>query len=234
LTVNLPAMPRKARHAPGGLIYHVLNRAAGRATLFRGRRDFEAFQGCLARAVEAEPIRVLAYCVMSNHWHLVLWPERDGQLARFMLRLTVAHSRRWLIHRGQIGTGHLYQGRYKSFAIQDGPHLSTVCRYVERNPVRAGAAKRSRDWAWGSAGQADLAAELRLPLEKHPHLARPDWRAWVDRPQTAAEEAALLRCIREGRPFGEDKWLKTMEKALGWREPLKRGRPRKAASRPGK
>lgn len=218
-------MPRKARHAPGGVIYHVLNRAAGQATLFRGRRDFQAFQQCLCRTIGADPIHVLAYCVMSNHWHLVLWPERDGQLARFMLRLTVAHARRWLIHRGQIGSGHLYQGRYKSFAIQDGPHLSTVCRYVERNPVRAGVAKSSGDWPWGSAGQENLPAELRVQLQKHRHLARPDWRAWVDRPQTAAEEAALARCIREGRPFGDDKWLKRMGPALGWREPLQRGRP---------
>jgi putative transposase len=221
-------MPRKARHAPGGVIYHVLNRAAGRATLFNGRRDYEAFQRCLARTVEAEPIRVLAYCVMPNHWHLVLWPERDGQLARFMLRLTVSHARRWLIHRGRIGTGHLYQGRYKSFAIQDDAHLSTACRYVERNPVRAGKVAGSRQWAWGSAGQDALAGELRLTLTRHPHLARPDWRAWVDRPQTAAEESALKRCIEQGRPFGDQRWLKKMEKTLGWREPRPRGRPRKA------
>ena len=223
----MPGMPRKARHAPGGVIYHVLNRAAGKARLFKTRRDYEAFQGCLVRTLEAEPIRVLAYCVMPNHWHLVLWPERDGQLARFMLRLTVSHARRWLIHRGQIGTGHLYQGRYKSFAIQDGPHLSTVCRYVERNPVRAGEVKRSRDWPWGSGGQGALPAALQLPLTKHPHLARPDWRAWVDRPQTAAEEAALRRCIDQGRPFGDERWLKRMGRTLGWREPGKPGRPRK-------
>jgi hypothetical protein len=99
---------------------------------------------------------------------------------------------------------------------------------VERNPVRAGKVAGSRQWAWGSAGQDALAGELRLTLTRHPHLARPDWRAWVDRPQTAAEEAALLRCIRESRPFAEDRWLKRMADALGWREPLPRGRPRKA------
>ncbi len=77
-------MPRTARIAPGGTIYHVLNRGVGKMTLFRSRNDHEAFQRCLVQTLEAVPIRVLSYCVMSNHWHLVLWPQRDGDLARFM------------------------------------------------------------------------------------------------------------------------------------------------------
>ena len=224
-------MPRTARHAPGGIIYHVLNRAVGKSTLFRGRRDFEAFQRCLVRTMDVAPMRVLAYCVMSNHWHLVLWPRHDGELAKFMLRLTLSHARRSLIHRGQVGTGHLYQGRYKSFAMQDGAHLGTVCRYVERNAVRAGLAKSSREWPWSSGGQSLLAGEQKIDLEKHPALSREDWREWVDQPQTPAEEAAVLRCIRESRPFGDETWLQAMKKTLGWREPQKRGRPKK---KPGK
>lgn len=172
-------------------------------------------------------MRVLAYCVMPDHWHLVLWPRHDGELAKFMLRLTVTHARRWLIHRQKVGTGHLYQGRYKSFATQDGPHLTTVCRYVERNPLRAGLVKSSRDWPWSSGGQPQLDAELQVVLAEHSALAREDWGAWVDRPQTAAEEAAVLRCINESRPFGDGKWLEAMKKTLAWRDPLPRGRPRK-------
>jgi len=219
-------MPRTARIAPGQIVYHVLNRGVGKATLFRGQRDFEAFQRCLVRTLETTPIRVLAYCVMSNHWHLVLWPRRDGDLAKFMMRLTITHVRRWLICRHQVGTGHVYQGRYKSFAIQDGPHLSTVCRYVERNPVRAGKVKRSAEWPWSSAGQHHLAEGLRANLQEHPNLGREDWRDRVDRPQTAAEEAAVRRCISESRPCGDDLWMAKMKKTLAWREPLKRGRPR--------
>jgi putative transposase len=207
------------------MIYHVLNRGVGKMTLFRSRRDHEAFQRCLVKSLEAVPIRVLAYCVMSNHWHLVLWPENDGDLARFMLRLTITHVRRWLINRGAVGTGHVYQGRYKSFAVQDDGHLTTVCRYVERNPLRAGLVKSSVDWPWSSAGQKHVAESLRVPLTAPPVARRPDWVEWVDRPQTAAEEAALARCVRESRPFGSDKWLEELKKDLGWREPKKRGRP---------
>ena len=81
--------------------------------LFRGRQDHEAFQRCLLETVELVPMRVLGYCVMSNHWHLVLWPKADGDLARFMLRLTISHVRRWLIHRGDDikGSGPNYDAR---------------------------------------------------------------------------------------------------------------------------
>ncbi len=227
-------MPRTARIAPGGGIYHVLNRGVGKMTLFRGKRDHEAFQRCLLLAMNAVPMRVLAYCVMSNHWHLVLWPRRDGDLAKFMLRLTISHVRRWSIHRGEVGTGHVYQGRYKSFGVQEDDHLANLCRYVERNPVRAGLAASCVDWAWSSAGQAKLGPALSIPLEDLPIKRRSDWVQWVDRPQTAAEEAALLKCIRENRPYGSDEWLAKMKKDLGWREPLPRGRPWPKGKKAGK
>jgi putative transposase len=221
-------MPRTARIAPGDVIYHVLNRGVGKTTLFRKPGDFEAFQRCVIRTREASPIRVLAYCVMSNHWHFVLWPARDGELAKFMLRLTVSHARRWLIHRELVGTGHLYQGRYKSFPMQDDAHLSTVCRYVERNPVRAALVTHSANWPWSSAGQERLPADLRVSLTDF--AKRRDWAAWVDRPQTADEEAAIAKSILENRPFGDEQWVDSMKRTLGWREPLKPGRPRKQHS----
>ena len=207
----------------------MLKRGVGKMTLFRSRKDHEAFQRCLALTQQSVPaVRVLAYCVMSNHWHLVLWPHDDRQLAQFMLRLTTRHVRRWLLHRKQVGGGHVYQGRYKSFAVQDDAHLTTVCRYVERNPVRANLVASSRDWPWSSAGQHALPEEQRLALAELPRgRRRRDWVAWVDRPQTPAEEAAVRDAIRLNRPYGGDAWLEDFKKRLGWREPLQRGRPRK-------
>src|SRR5688500_3765321 len=111
-------MPRRARIAPGGFIYHVLNRGVGRMTLFRSPRDYAAFLSALIDTLDAVPMRVLAFCVMPNHWHLVLWPARDGDLGRFMMRLTITHVRRWVEHRKLTGRGHVYQGRYKSFAME--------------------------------------------------------------------------------------------------------------------
>ena len=103
-------MPRHAQHAPGGVIYHVLNRAAGRMKLFRDDADYAAFIRALAETIERIPMRVCGYCLMPNHWHLALWPARDGELPRFMQRLTTTHVRRWLEHRGRVGMGSVYQG----------------------------------------------------------------------------------------------------------------------------
>ena len=139
-------MPRTARLAPGGIVYHVLNRANGRLRLFKKDEDFEGFERVLLEAHRRVPIRILSWCLMSNHWHFVLWPKSDGELTRFMRWLTLTHAQRWKHSHDAVGHGHLYQGRFKSFPIEQDEHLLTVLRYVERNPVRAGAAKRAENW----------------------------------------------------------------------------------------
>jgi putative transposase len=223
-------MPRQARKAPGGLVYHVLNRGVGRQALFKDDADFAAFVRAMADVMSDEPIRVLGYCVMRNHWHLILWPERDGQLARFMQRLTVTHVRRWVVHRRRVGWGSVYGGRYKSFAVQDDEHLLNVLRYVERSPVRAGIVDDVRRWRWSSLGQAMLASDPAVPnvaLATWPVPRRRDWAAWVNRPQSAKEELALRRAINHDRPFGDDAWVATTERRLELPPLRPRGRPRK-------
>ena len=130
-------MPRTARLAPGGIIHRVLSRGVGKTKLFGSQKDYAAFQRCLIEAQQIVPMRVLGYCIMPNHWHLLLWPQEDGELARRMMWLTNTHMRRWLTAHQQVGSGHLYQGRYKSFAMQDDEHFWTVDRYIARNAVRA-------------------------------------------------------------------------------------------------
>ena len=88
-------MPRRLRVSSGGYAYHVLNRAAGRMRIFGKDRDFEAFEEVIGEAKSRLPMRVLAWCVMANHWHFVLWPRGDGDLSEFMRWLTVTHTQRW-------------------------------------------------------------------------------------------------------------------------------------------
>jgi putative transposase len=220
-------MPRIARVAPGGIIYHVLNRGVGGLKLFRTDRDFAAFHRALLDTLEQVPMRILAFCLMSTHWHLVLWPERDGDLARFMLRLTITHVRRWAEYRKCVGSGHVYQGRYKSFATESDGHLANLIRYVERNALRAKLVSRAEHWHWSSLGQHLLGEKLRIPLCEWPIARRRDWVEWVNRPQTAAEEEAIRRCLRASRPYGSEQWMNKTMKKLGWREPRPPGRPRK-------
>jgi putative transposase len=146
-------MPRRLRCNTGGYVYHALNRAVGRATLFRKDGDYAAFESALREAKSWQPLRLLAYCLMPNHWHLLLWPEHDGDLSEFLRWLTVTHTQRYHAHYHTAGTGPLYQGRFKSFPVQEDGHLLTLQRYVERNPLRAGLARRAEGWRWSSLWQ---------------------------------------------------------------------------------
>src|SRR5205814_6203726 len=131
--------------------YHVMNRTWGKIELFEDETDYAAFERVLAEAIgRVRGMRVCAYCLMPNHFHLVLWPSRDGQLSRFMQWLTMTHTQRWHAHRRSAGRGHLYQSRFKSFPIEQDHHFLSVCRYVERNPLRARLVRAAGNWRWSS------------------------------------------------------------------------------------
>jgi len=166
-------MPRAPRIDIGGVIYHVLNRAVAARRLFEAAGDYQSFERVLAEAQAHTPVRLFSYCVMPTHWHLVLAPETDGGLSAFMAWLTMTHTQRWHTHHKSVGTGHLYQGRFKSFPIQADGHFLTVCRYVERNPLRAALVRRAEDWQWGSLwrrAQEDVPAQEGVwsPIRKAP------------------------------------------------------------------
>ena len=223
-------MGRPRRAAEGGVVYHALNRANARLPIFENKGDYEAFERVLEEAVERYDTRLLAYCLMPNHWHLVLWPREDGELSRFLGWLTLTHTQRWHAHRQSAGSGHLYQGRFKSFPVQEDDHFYGVCRYVERNALRARLVKRAENWQWGS-----LWRWLRgTPKEKSllaawPLARRPGWAKHVNAPQTKAELAALRRSVARGCPYGNDAWSSRIVDRLGLESTIRpRGRPKKA------
>ena len=108
------------------MVFHVLNRGVARMQLFEKTADYQAFEQVLRDTLDQSPMRICAYAVMPNHWHLLLWPECDGELAAFMQRLTITHVRRWQEHKGYAGLGHVYQGRYKSFPVESDEHFWVV------------------------------------------------------------------------------------------------------------
>ncbi len=156
-------MGRALRAAAGGLVYHVLNRANARLPLFEKDGDYKAFERVLDEARNYCDVPLLTYCVMPNHWHLVVQPRADGDLSRFVGWLTLTHTQRWHAHYHAVGLGHLYQGRFKSFPIQEDDHLVTVCRYVERNPLRAGLLRARRTGAGAACGAASAEVRMRSP-----------------------------------------------------------------------
>jgi len=223
-------MGRPKRAADGGLVYHVLNRANARMTIFEKADDYAAFLRVLEAAVARTQTRLLAYCVMPNHWHLVVWPRQDGELSRFTGWLTLTHTQRWHAHRQSIGSGHVYQGRFKSFPVADDEHFLTVCRYVERNALRAGLVRRAEDWPWSSLARWQQGEESATPLlAPWPLRRRPKWIDEVNSPQTEAELAALHRALARGCPFGDESWSDRIIRRLGLESTLRpRGRPPKA------
>jgi len=231
-------MARRLRIDVGGIVYHVLNRRAGRLPLFKKDEDYAAFEKVLDEAFSKVPMRVLSYCLMPSHWHLVLWPRQDGQLSRFMQWLTTTHLRRWHAHRGTRGTGPVYQGRFKSFPIEKDRHFLTVCRYVERNALRANLVERAEDWLWSSLArrrQKNAAAPWLAPLARWPVAPPRNWTAFVNRAETAAELAALRSSVTRGAPYGDAAWQRRTAARLGLQSALRApGRPRRKEPRRNK
>jgi putative transposase len=196
-------MGRPLRAAPGGYVYHVLNRANARMTIFEDVADYQVFENVLAEAVERTRTRLLAYCVMPDHWHLVVWPRKDGELSQFVGWLTLTHTQRWHAQRKSTGSGHVYQGRFKSFPVQKDGHFYTVARY-------------------GTAEVGKLLAAWPLPR-------KPGWTDHVNVPQAAAELQALRQSVERGRPFGDGSWTERIVHRLALETTVRpRGRPRKS------
>jgi putative transposase len=207
----------------------VLNRANGRATLFRKERDYAAFLRVLAEAQQECPLRLLAFCLRPNHWHLVVRPQEDDELSRFLHWLTLTHSQRWLAHDHCVGSGHVYQGRFKSFPVSSDDYYLTLCRYVERNALRANLIDRAEDWPWGSLWhRLHPQNAAGIVLSDWPLPMPDDWCSWVNEPLTAAELLAVRTCVKRGRPFGPDSWVRQTAEALNLTLTLRpRDRPRK-------
>jgi len=211
------------------MVYHVLNRGVGRRKLFEKPADYAAFEEIVQETLAKHPLRICAHCLMPNHWHFVLWPKTDDDLAAFMQRLTVTHVTRWQKAHRTVGEGHLYQGRYKSFPVETDDYFYQVLRYVERNALRANLSARAEDWRWCSLWIREHGtAEQRAWLSDWPLRRSKQWVKWVNEPQTEAEVTAIRRCVRRGQPFGSERWIERTAKALGLESTLRaRGRPRR-------
>jgi len=227
-------MPRGPRHMPAGLAYHVLNRTNGRLPIFAAEREARRFVRTLAEAVERTPeAGLVAWCLMPNHWHLVFYPSEDDVVQRLVHWLTLTQTQRHRAAHGSAGDGHLYQGRYRSFPIATDEHLSTVLRYVERNPLRAGLVGSAGDWPWSSLADHPGSTQADWPtIAPSPVPRPPNWRSFVDQPLTAAEEADTLTRLRtatqRGKPFGPAGWVRSVAERLDLAATLRpRGRPRR-------
>jgi putative transposase len=217
-------MPRTARASIGRICYHVLNRGNAGQDVFHEDDDYLRFIELIQEACARVPMPVLAWCLMSNHFHLVLWPYADGELSRWMQWLLTSHVRRY--HSRYHSSGHVWEGRFKSFPIQQDQHLLTVIRYIESNPLRAGLVGRAQKWPWSSL--AALRGSI-VPSLLHPcPVPRSDgWLRRVNHVQNEDDLAALRTSVERGAPFGSERWQKITARRMGLEFTLRpRGRPR--------
>ena len=174
-------MARKPRVDVGHEIYHVINRANGRLKIFWSHDDYQYFENLLFEKLQGEGVVCSAFVIMPNHWHLLLKTYEDGSLSRLMRQISQIHTQHFHIQRRNIGSGHLYQGRFKSHLIDSDNYFLAAIKYIERNPVAAKLCNRVEDWRWSSAYHRNnhttrvlhLDADLLLPLPK-------DYTKWVN------------------------------------------------------
>ena len=224
-------MARHIRVTAPDIVYHVLNRANSREGIFQKEKDYVAFEKILLEAKEKFDMRILAFCIMPNHWHLILYPKTEETLSQCMRWITHTHTQRYHAHYHTVGYGHLYQGRYKSFPVQDDEYFLEVCRYVERNPIRAGLVKKIEDWQWSSAwirkyGSEDQRKLLSVwPVE--PPNYYEEWANTLSKDEQEKLEK-IRHALKKDCPFGEDEWVTTIAKKLGLESTLReKGRPKK-------
>lgn len=220
-------MARPQRVTLGGYVYPVLNRANGRLRVFRKPGDFLAFEQILAEGIERVAMRLCGYCLMSNHWHLLLWPCGDGELSDFMRWVTLTHTQRYHVAHGTVGMGHLYQGRYKSFPVKDDGYYLTALRYIESNPLRAGLARAAGQWPWSSFAVRQGRQAAVVPCDGPVDLT-PDWETLVHEPFDEAELGSIQKSVKRGAPLGDRLWTQTTAAAMRLESTLRpRGRPQK-------
>lgn len=224
-------MPRTSRAIVAGHCYHLINRGNNRATCFHDRSDFAEFLWLLAEANDHVAMPLIGACLMPNHFHLVIRPQRDDDVARWAHWLFTTHARRY--HRKYGTTGRVWQGRYKAFVIQSDAHLLIVLRYVERNALRANLIARAEQWEWGSLRWRSL-QQPPIALAQCPVPLPDDWMTWVNTPRKNEQEelSALRNCVNRQSPFGDSEWVGGKTDELGLERavaPL--GRPKASVTR---
>ncbi len=222
-------MPRQARVAVADVIYHVINRANNRQQIFNTEKDYQHFESLLTEAKELTDMRILAYCIMPNHWHLVLFPRTDTNLGEFMAWLTTTHVRQYRTKTQSIGYGHLYQDRYKSFPVETNGYCNTLILYTEQNPLRAKLVTKAEDWQWSSLWRREKGStEQKKLLSKLPIELPTDYLSAVNDILKPEKLNAVRYSVNKGKPYGTDVWVDLTVDKFDMHHTLRgSGRPRK-------
>jgi len=221
-------MPRQARVSVANTIYHVINRANGRVQIFNTDKDYQHFESLMQEAKELTGMRILAYCIMPNHFHFVLYPRTDLDLAAFMGWLTTTHVRQYRTRTETVGHGHLYQDRYKSFPVETNEYAMTLIRYVEQNPLRAKLVHRAEGWHWSSLWRREKGSDKDKKLLDPLPIALPtNYLTSVNEVLTSERLTDIRYSVNKGKPYGTLDWVERAVERFGLTHTLRgAGRPK--------
>ena len=204
-------MPRTNRIDIANIPCHIINRANARIQIFDIDKDYNLFEEVLKEAKDKFDMRILSYCIMPNHWHLALYPKKDKDIQLFMGWLSMTHTRRWHSQHRSIGSGHLYQGRYKLFLVQEDEHLLQLFKYIERNSLRAKLVEKAQDWKWSSLWRREYGDDKQKELlDEWPIDMPTDYIDLVNIQEGEKEKKELesLRySVNKGKPYGSESWM---------------------------
>jgi len=218
-------MPRSGRIMIDGAFYHIINRGNARQKIFHDSNDYRIFLQYAHSAKEKHPLDIFAYCLMPNHFHFVISAIQSSSLSKWMHLLLTRHAR--LHQKKYRSIGHIWQDRFKNFAIQNETHLLVIIRYVEGNPVRAGLVESSLDWIWSSHAER-ITNKRKLIYRDDMVSLPPDWTEFVDTPLTYKETLKIQNSIKRQIPYGDDEWTQRLCQERGISVfPGKPGRKRK-------
>jgi putative transposase len=184
-------VPSRSVRPVAGFVYHVTSRCCDGVTLFDSSIAYGRFLELIAETQAVRPIRLLAFCLMPNHLHLVLWPETDDAVERFVGWLLLTHAKRFNAFHDRCGP--LYPKRYEAVSVQAGRNLYRVIRYVERNPCAARLARTPDDWRWSSAAPTSP-----IRLSEWPVPRPPDWKDFVRAEIESGELEQIRRHLKRG------------------------------------
>ena len=201
-------MARRPRRIPGTHPLHICNRSAGQITICQSAAEYIQFETCLKEMLEKFPLRLFAFCIMPNHWHLLLEGDTGQDVIKGMHWLGTTHAVRHRKDTGSIGRGAVYQNRFRAYPIQRNGAFYRVAHYIERNPVEASLCRSPDEWPWSSASPGKTAA---LALSDWPVSKPKNWIETIQKPQDELVLNEIQNHEILQRPLGDPEWVASFQ-----------------------
>jgi len=221
-------MARQPRIDVAGEIYHVINRSNARWRIFKTPEDYASVLDCLEETLEKHPLDIFSFCIMPNHWHFAVKPRQNGDMGKFFGKFTQKVTQRWHAAHHTAGSGHLFQGRFKSFLVEKDPYFIQLMKYIESNPLRAKMVKQAEDWEWSSLNlrinNKEQAAKV---LTAWPVDMPRDYLKDVNKPLPKPKLEDIRKSILRSNPLGNELWTKQTVKKYDLEYTIRQpGRPK--------